>query len=249
VDHSLENPPLLQVRNLGKKFGGVQALDDVSLDVTAGAIVGIMGANGAGKTTLFAIIAGNEAPSSGEIRFRGSSIVGLRPDQICRRGVARTYQIVRPFAGLTVLENVTTAALFGAGLHASHASAQAEAAKIIGEVGLAERMNSAAGDLTLSGQKRLEIARAVATGATLVMLDEVMAGLTAAEVEEMLVTIRNIQAERGLTLLVIEHVMRALMRLSHHIVVLHLGRKIAEGEPEAIATNKEVLSVYFGETG
>lgn len=240
---------LLQVQSLGKNFGGVQALDDVSLTVESGAIVGIMGANGAGKTTLFALIAGNEAPSSGEIRFRGRSIVGLRPDQICRRGVARTYQIVRPFAGLTVLENVTTAALFGAGLHASHADAQVEAAEIIGEVGLAERIDSPAGALTLSGQKRLEIARAVATGATLVMLDEVMAGLTAAEVEQMLATIRKLHAQRGLTLLVIEHVMRALMRLSHHIVVLHLGRKIAEGEPEAVAANEEVLRVYFGEAG
>ena len=240
---------LLQVQSLGKNFGGVQALEDVSLTVESGAIVGIMGANGAGKTTLFALIAGNEAPSSGEIRFRGRSIVGLRPDQICRRGVARTHQIVRPFAGLTVLENVTTAALFGAGLHASHADAQVEAAGIIGEVGLAERIDSPAGALTLSGQKRLEIARAVATGATLVMLDEVMAGLTAAEVEQMLATIRTLHARRGLTLLVIEHVMRALMRLSHHIVVLHLGRKIAEGEPEAVAANEEVLRVYFGEAG
>lgn len=240
---------LLQVQSLGKNFGGVQALEDVSLSVESGAIVGIMGANGAGKTTLFALIAGNEAPSSGEIRFRGRSIVGLRPDQICRRGVARTYQIVRPFAGLTVLENVTTAALFGAGLHASHADAQVEAAGIIGEVGLAERIDSPAGALTLSGQKRLEIARAVATGATLVMLDEVMAGLTAAEVEQMLATLRKLHAQRGLTLLVIEHVMRALMRLSHHIVVLHLGRKIAEGEPEAVAANEEVLRVYFGEAG
>lgn len=240
---------LLQVQRLGKNFGGVQALEDVSLTVESGAIVGIMGANGAGKTTLFALIAGNEAPSTGEIRFRGRSIVGLRPDQICRRGVARTHQIVRPFAGLTVLENVTTAALFGAGLHANHADAQVEAAGIIGEVGLAERIDSPAGALTLSGQKRLEIARAVATGATLVMLDEVMAGLTAAEVEQMLATIRKLHAQRGLTLLVIEHVMRALMRLSHHVVVLHLGRKIAEGEPEAVAANEEVLRVYFGEAG
>jgi len=241
--------PLLQVRNLGKNFGGVHALDNVSVDVEAGVILGIMGANGAGKTTLFALIAGNEAPSSGDILFRGRSIVGLRPDQICRRGLARTFQIVRPFAGLTVLENVTTAAIFGAGLHASHADAQAMAAEIIREVGLAGRIHSPAGELTLSGQKRLELARAVATGATLVMLDEVLAGLTAAEVEEMLVTIRAIHAARGLTLLVIEHVMRALMRLSHHIVVLHLGRKIAEGEPEAVAASDEVQRVYFGEAG
>jgi branched-chain amino acid transport system ATP-binding protein len=241
------NQHLLKVQGLGKKFAGVQALEGVSFSVPAGTIVGIMGANGAGKTTLFALIAGNETPSSGEIRFRGDSIVGLRPDQICRRGVARTYQIVRPFTGLTVLENVTTAALFGSGLHATHAQAQAAAAQIIDEIGLGDRMDSRAGELTLSGQKRLEIARAVATGATLVMLDEVMAGLTAAEVEEMLATIGKIHAERGLTLLVIEHVMRALMRLCHHIVVLHLGQKIAEGEPEVIAANAEVLRVYLGE--
>jgi branched-chain amino acid transport system ATP-binding protein len=235
------------VQGLGKRFRGVQALDDVSFSVEPGSIVGVMGANGAGKTTLFALIAGNEVPSAGEIRFRGQPIVGLRPDQICRRGVARTYQIVRPFGGLTVLENVTTAALFGAGLHPGHAQAQAEAAKIIGEIGLADYAQSLAAELTLSGQKRLEIARAVATGATLVMLDESMAGLTASEVNQMIDTIRRIQAERRLTLLVIEHVMRALMRLSDHIVVLHLGRKIAEGKPQAIAENREVLRVYFGQ--
>jgi branched-chain amino acid transport system ATP-binding protein len=238
--------PLLRIRALSKRFGGVQALEDVSLDVAPGAIVGIMGANGAGKTTLFALVAGNEAPTSGDIRLAGESIVGLRPDQICRRGVARTYQIVRPFAGLSVLENVTTAALFGAGRHASHAAAEAHARVVIEAIGLGERMDSPAGELTLSGQKRLEIARAVATGAQLVMLDEVMAGLTAPEVEDLLATIRRLQAERGLTVLVIEHVMRALMRLSDHIVVLHLGRKLAEGTPQAVAQNADVLRVYFG---
>ena len=241
------NPPLLQVRGLAKSFGGVHALDNVSIDVSAGTILGIMGANGAGKTTLFALIAGNSAPSAGEILFRGRSIVGLRPDQICARGLARTFQIVRPFAGLTVLENVTTAALFGSGMHEGHAGAQAAAAGIIRDVGLERRMDSPAGELTLSGQKRLEIARAVATGAKLVMLDEVLAGLTAAEIEAMLDMIRRLHASRGLTLLVIEHVMRALMHLSHHIVVLHLGRKIAEGEPGAIAGSEEVRRVYFGE--
>jgi branched-chain amino acid transport system ATP-binding protein len=247
MDRLTEHEPLLQVRRLSKRFGGVQALEDFSLDVEEGAIVGIMGANGAGKTTLFATIAGHQAATAGEVLFRGRSILGLRPDQICRRGVARTFQIVRPFAGLTVLENVTTAALFGAGLHAGHAAAQEEAVRVIAEVGLGERIDSMAGDLTLCGQKRLEIARAVATGATLVLLDEVMAGLTPAEVEKMLATIRSIHARRGLTLLVIEHVMRALMSLSHHIVVLHLGRRIAEGTPEAIGANPEVVRVYFGE--
>lgn len=238
--------PLLQVRELSLRFGGVKALEDVSLNVEEGAIVGVMGANGAGKTTLFAAIAGHQRATKGEILLRGRSILGLRPDQICRRGVARTFQTVRPFAGLTVLENVTIAALFGAGRQRSHAGARAEAARLVDDIGLADRREWLAGDLTLSGQKRLEIARAIATGAPLVLLDEVMAGLTASEVEEMLSTIRAVHAQRCLTLLVIEHVMRALMRLSHRIVVLHLGRKIAEGTPGEIGADLEVARVYFG---
>lgn len=237
---------LLVVERVGKRFGGLQALDDVSFEVPRGAIVGLMGANGAGKTTLFSLIAGNERPSAGDIRVNGRSIVGLRPDQIASRGVARTFQIVRPFAGISVFENAFTAALFGAGKHATRASAAASADDALALAGLAPRRDDLAARLTLSDQKRLEIARAVATGAELILLDEVMAGLTPAEVEKMLEVVRRFRDERKLTVVIIEHVMRALMRLADEIVVLHLGRKIAQGAPASIAADPAVQQAYLG---
>jgi branched-chain amino acid transport system ATP-binding protein len=237
---------LLEVRDVGRRFGGLVALSGVSFDVEAGSIVGIMGANGAGKTTLFSIIAGNVRPSCGEIRFAGSSIVGLRPDQICSLGVARTFQIVMPFPALTVLENVRTGVMFGKAKVRNMVQADADARQVLAEVGLADAADRPASTLTLSGQKRLEIARAVATGAQLVMLDEVMAGLTPVEVAEMLQTLRRLQTSRGLTLLVIEHVMRALMELCGRIIVLHHGELIAQGSPQQIGQDERVVSVYFG---
>lgn len=237
---------MLELDNLSKRFGGVQALQDVTLEVAAGSVVGFMGANGAGKTTLFSLIAGNEGPSSGDIRLHGRSIVGLAPHQICRRGIARTFQIVRPFAGLSVMENVAIAAMFGARPAASRAHAEAAAREAIRELGLGEFVHVPAGALTLSGQKRLEIARAVATGATLIMLDEVMAGLTPAEIEELAGTLQSMRRSRGLTLLVIEHVARVLSRLCDEIVVLHLGRVIARDAPDRIAADPAVVRAYFG---
>jgi branched-chain amino acid transport system ATP-binding protein len=238
--------PLLEVRDLGKRFGGLTALSGVSFSVAAGETVGIMGANGAGKTTLFSLIAGNARPSAGTIAFAGSRIDGLSPDRICRLGVARTFQIVKPFPGLTVLENLRTAAMFGrAGLRDRHEADRA-AMTVLDEVGMAALAEAPAATLTLAGQKRLEVARAIATGARLVLLDEVMAGLTATEVAQMLDTLRRVRDARGLTLIVIEHVMQALMKLCARIVVLHHGERIAEGTPEAIGNDERVLSVYFG---
>jgi branched-chain amino acid transport system ATP-binding protein len=238
--------PLLSVRGLGKRFGGVTALSDVTFDVAAGETVGVMGANGAGKTTLFSLIAGNARPTSGAIAYEARTITGLTPDRICRLGIARTFQIVKPFPALTVLENLRTAAMFGrAALH-TPAAADAHSMQVLDELGLADLAQRPAGTLTLSGQKRLEIARAVATGARLVLLDEVMAGLTPTEVAQMLDTLRRVRAARGLTLLVIEHVMRALMDLCARIVVLHHGERIAEGTPAQIGADARVLSVYFG---
>lgn len=240
---------LLSVDAVGKRFGGLTALEGVSFDLDAGCIVGIMGANGAGKTTLFSLIAGNARPSTGDIRFAGQSLVGLRPDQICRMGVARTFQIVKPFPALTVLENLRTAGMFGkAGLRTAR-DADAASLKVLDEIGLADVAQRPASTLTLAGQKRLEVARAIATGAQLILLDEVMAGLTPVEVAAMLDTLRRVRASRGLTLLVIEHVMRALMELCSRIVVLHHGRLIAQGEPQEIGRNEKVLSVYFGVSG
>lgn len=237
---------LLSVRGLGKRFGGLTALDGVSFDVGAGQIVGVMGANGAGKTTLFSLIAGNARPSAGEIEFDGMPIVGLRPDQICRLGVARTFQIVKPFPALTVLENLRTGAMFGRAQLRRVADADAASRRVLEDVGLEAAADRPASTLTLAGQKRLEIARCVATGAQLLLLDEVMAGLTPTEVAQMLATLRGLQQSRGLTLLVIEHVMRALMELCGRIVVLHHGELIAEGSPGEIGNNAKVLSVYFG---
>ncbi len=239
---------LLQVQGLGKRFGGLTALEGVSFEVAAGAVVGIMGANGAGKTTLFSLIAGNAKPDAGDIRFEGRSITGLRPDQVCRLGVGRTFQIVKPFPAMTVRENLRTAAMFGHAQCRDAASADAATQPVLEEVGLAAQADQPASTLTLSAQKRLEIARAVATGARLVLLDEVMAGLTPTEVAQMLDTVRALHAKRGLTLLVIEHVMRALMDLCERIVVLHHGQKIAEGTPAQIAEDAQVASVYFGHT-
>lgn len=237
---------LLSVRGLGKRFGGLTALDGVSFDVGAGQIVGVMGANGAGKTTLFSLIAGNARPSAGRIEFDGMPIVGLRPDQICRLGVARTFQIVKPFPSLTVLENLRTGAMFGRAQLRRVADADAASRRVLEDVGLDAAADRPASTLTLAGQKRLEIARCVATGAQLLLLDEVMAGLTPTEVAQMLATLRGLQQSRGLTLLVIEHVMRALMELCGRIVVLHHGELIAEGSPGEIGNNAKVLSVYFG---
>lgn len=224
----------------------MRALEGVSFKVSAGEIVGLMGANGAGKTTLFAVIAGNIRPHAGDVIWRGQLLTGLRPDQIARCGIARTYQIVRPFLGLTVLENAAIAARFGARWLRATRDVEQAAWKALEVVNLQDRASDAAGALTLSGQKRLEIARAIATGSELLLLDEVMAGLTPPEITEMMGILRDLRARHGITLLVIEHVMRALMELSDRIVVLHLGRNIAEGSPQEIANQAEVSRVYFG---
>jgi branched-chain amino acid transport system ATP-binding protein len=239
---------MLELHNISRHFGGVVAVDQVSCRFADGEIVGMIGANGAGKTTMLALIAGHVRPTSGDITLNGQSIVGLRPDQVARRGIARTFQIVKPFAGLTVLQNAETAALFGA-RRQSGPTATATAREALDIVGLANRADDLAGELTLSGQKRLEIARAIATGASLLMLDEVMAGLTPPEVQEMIEIVKALRRERGLTLIVIEHVMRAVMAVSDRVIALHLGRLIASGTPDEIAANAEVSSVYFSAKG
>lgn len=237
---------LLEVDSVAKSFGGVRALRGVSFAVAEGELVGIMGANGAGKTTLFSLIAGNARPSAGTIRLRGERLDGLRPDQISQRGVARTFQIVRPLRGLTVSENVAVGVLFGAGRERSRAAAHVRAREILEDVGLADRATMPAAGLTLAAQKRLEIARALATRPALLLLDEVLAGLTPAEVADALDLIQALRRRHRLTILVIEHVMDALMRLSERIVVLHHGEMIAQGPPAAVAASPAVIEAYLG---
>lgn len=237
---------VLDVNNVCKQFGGLKALQDVSFSVDEGTIFGLMGANGAGKTTLFGVIAGQIRPNGGSITFAGKSLAGRRPDQICRLGLGRTFQIVRPFGNLSVLDNVVVSAMYGSARTHRLADATLAGCRALEDVGLAPLAGQLAASLTLSNQKRLEIARALATGARLVLLDEVMAGLTATEVAEMTETLFRLRQERGLTILIIEHVMGALMKLSDRILVLDHGVPIAMGPPEQVVADKNVVKVYFG---
>jgi len=237
---------LLEVEGVSKAFGGLMALTDVSLTVETGETVGIMGANGAGKTTLFSLIAGNDRPTRGRILFDGQRIDGRRPDQISQRGVARTYQIVRPFGGMTVLENVAIGCLFGARRESSKPRALEQARAVLDEVGLGKRAEEMAADLTIAGLKRLEVARALAAAPRLLMLDEVMAGLTPTEVAEALAMLDGLKHRHGLTLLVVEHVMRALMQMCGRILVLHHGVTIATGTPAEVGANPAVIDAYLG---
>jgi len=237
---------ILRLHNVRKFYGGVAALRGLSFAVGAGEIVGLMGANGAGKTTAFSLIAGTQRPSAGEIWFDGARIDRAPAYAAARLGIARTFQIVRPFAGLSVLDNLAVAALYGRERERSRSAAQERAREILAEVGLARDAGRPAGTLTLAGQKRLEIARAIATGPRLLLLDEVLAGLTASEVAAALDMIRALHRCRHLTLLVIEHVMRALMHLCQRIIVLHHGEKIAEGSPAEVVSDQRVIDSYLG---
>lgn len=236
--------PLLEVEGLGKRFGGLQAVRDLSFAVDEGEIVALIGPNGAGKTTVFSLVSGFLRPDAGDVRFRGRSIVGLPPHRINALGLARTFQIVRPFPRLTVLRNVTVGAL---ARHPDPARAEHRAAAILEEVGLAAKRDQPAAGLTLAERKRLELARALATEPRLLLLDEVMAGLTATETERIVALVRDIHA-RGVSILLIEHVMRAVMALSGRIIVLNYGERIAEGPPEAVAADPRVIQAYLGET-
>jgi branched-chain amino acid transport system ATP-binding protein len=237
---------LLRVESIGKSFSGVIALNDISFTVEEHAFVGIMGANGAGKTTLFSVIAGNLRPNIGMITFDNHRIDGLRPDQISRRGIARTFQIVRPFGNLTVLENVALGALYGRGRERSTAVAQAKAKQILKRLDLSDRADLLARHLTLAGRKRLEIARSLATEPRLLLLDEVLAGLTPTEVTSAMDIIREFHKSHPVAIVMIEHVTRALMALCQRIVVLHHGQKIAEGTPPEVASDPMTLSAYLG---
>lgn len=234
---------LLILHNVTKKFGGLTAVDDVSLELAEGEILGLIGPNGAGKTTLFNLISGTFQLDHGEIFLNGSEITNMQPHQVAQRGLVRTFQIVKPFAELSVVENV----MVGSFLENSQVrAAEHHARQVIDQVELSAFADQPAHSLTTAGRKRLELARALATQAKLLLLDEVMAGLTPSESTEMVKLIQNIRAN-GVTLLVIEHVMQALMSLSDRVAVLHHGQLISVGLPSEIASDKKVIEAYLGQ--
>jgi len=234
---------LLAVAGVSKRFRGLAAVDQISFEVGAGEIFAVIGPNGAGKTTLFSMIAGALAPDQGTISFAGERIDGRRPDEIARRGIARTFQIVRPFPTLSVEDNV----LIGALLHARRLEDAAETAgEVMRQLDLFARRGQAASTLTLPDRKRLEVARALATRPRLLLLDEVMAGLRPTETDRMVAILRDLNRSTGLTVLLIEHVMRAVMALASRVLVLHHGAAIAEGLPEAVVREPAVVDCYLG---
>ena len=233
---------LLEVQGLTRHFGGVSAVSDLSFSVNEGEILGLIGPNGAGKTTVFNLVTGFVRPSKGAIRLDGQSVVGLRPHAVARRGIARTFQIVKPFPGLSALENVTLAAFLR---HPGRKDAEAAAMAQITRVGLGGRANEIASRLTLMDQKRLEMAKALATTPRLLLLDEPMGGLNATEVDDASDLVRQIRAS-GVTVVLVEHVMKAIMRISDRVVVMNQGEKIAEGPPERVVEEPAVLAAYFG---
>jgi branched-chain amino acid transport system ATP-binding protein len=235
---------LLELAHVSKSFSGLRAVEKVSFVVPEGHIVGLIGPNGAGKTTCFNVIAGVYRPDAGEVRFAGQRIDGWRPDQICRAGVGRTFQLVKPFVGLSVMENVVVGALNAC---ASVREAKEKSAQVIEQLGLAAKRDQMASSLTLPERKRLEVARALATGPRILLLDEVMAGLRPTEMDHMVALFRDLNAKLGLTILLIEHVMRAVMALSSRIIVLHHGEVIASGTPAEVTRDPAVLECYLGE--
>ncbi|MCS6945442.1 MAG: ABC transporter ATP-binding protein [Sutterellaceae bacterium] len=235
---------LLSVTGLNKSFRGLRAVQDVSFEVPRGAIVALIGPNGAGKTTCFNLIAGALRPDAGRIVFDGRRIDGLRADQICAAGIGRTFQIVKPFAGLSVLDNAMVGALLRT---RDPDAARAQAFAILQRLGLAAKADAPAATLTLPERKRLEVARALATQPRLLLLDEVMAGLRPTECDQMVAVFRELNARDGLTIVLIEHVMRAVMALAQQVVVLNFGQVIARGTPEEIVRNPDVLGCYLGE--
>lgn len=234
---------ILQVEKMSKEFGGLRAIDNLSLTIEKGQILGLIGPNGAGKSTAFNCIAGAFAPTAGEITFDGKRITGEKPWNLCKMGLARTFQIVKPFASKSVLYNVTVASF---ATTTSRKIAEEKAVAVLESLNFGGKKDTLSGNLTIADRKRLEIAKALATEPKLLLLDEVMAGLRPNEVDEMVDILKALR-DRGITIFVIEHIMRAIMALSDRIVVIQFGKKIAEGVPSEIANNEKVIKAYLGE--
>jgi branched-chain amino acid transport system ATP-binding protein len=237
---------MLEVQGLMKSFGGLMAIHHLNLAIGEGEIVGLIGPNGAGKTTLFNLVSGFLRPDSGKIIFKGENITGLKPHVVCKKGIARTFQIVKPFPKLTTFRNIRIGAY-----HRSSSSRKIidkRVEEILNFLGLAEKKKMLGSDLTIADRKNLELGRALATGPQLLLLDEIMGGLNPVEQEKMVNIVQRLNQE-GITLLVIEHNMRVIMSLSQRIVVLNYGEKIAEGSPEEVARNQNVIKVYLGDQG
>ena len=239
---------MLSVTDLRKEFGGLVAVDDVSFDIGEGEIVGLIGPNGAGKTTLFNTITGVHRPESGaSVQFEGSDIVSLDTHLIARKGLVRTFQIVRVFDEMTVLENATAGALFGSDESPSKEEAEARGREALEFIGLADKAETLAANLPIAQKKQLELARALASGPRLLLLDEIASGLTPGEIAKLTDTIRRLRDERGVSVFWIEHIMDAIMGVADRIIVLNSGRKIAEGTPDEIRANATVIEAYLGD--
>lgn len=237
---------ILEVENLSRAFGGVQALRGVGFRLEEGEILGLIGPNGSGKTTLFNLISGLIKSDEGTVKFKGTDITNIKSYRVCQSGIARTFQIVRPFAQLTTLQNVVVGRAYGRKPAQSLHQARVEAQEILNYIGLGGKESILSQSLTLANRKRLELGRALATKPELLLLDEMMAGLNPTEIEEAMQLVKRVR-DSGVTLIVVEHVMRAVMGISDRIMVLNVGEKIAEGTPREIASNKQVIEAYLGQ--
>lgn len=237
---------ILQAHGVCKNFGGLKALRDLDFELREGEILGLIGPNGSGKTTLFNVINGFYSPDKGKVEFKGKNITGLRPDQICRLGIGRTFQLIHPFKSLNVFENVKVGAFFGKKERGSSYDQGAKIASILKSLDLEKKQYSKIDSLTICDIRHLELAKAMATEPEVILLDEVLAGLTPVETGELMDTVRKIR-ERGITVFMIEHIMKAVMGLSDRVIVLEFGRKIAEGIPSDVVKNQSVIKAYLGE--
>lgn len=244
MEKQRENREILSVENVSMDFGGLRALIGVAFSLNQGEILGIIGPNGSGKTTLFNLISGVYRPTSGHIIYRDRLISGIKPHKICQMGIARTFQIVQPFNEMTVLENILVGAMYGGRKGLKEAMNVAD--EVIEFVGLKGKIGFLPGNMTTPERRRLELARALATKPSLILLDEIMAGLTLSEVDEEVALLRRVR-DSGAALIVVEHVMRAVMNLSERVIVLHQGEKIAEGMPQHVAQNEDVIKAYLGD--